>query len=218
MNKCYTHRPNLGFLLLFTAIVALLVALTSCHGSESYIAARPAPAATPDLRTPNADVPAAQIEHIPAPTPTPTPATGPISTLTKSQLLKKTSTELRVLLEEGYNEVKILNVKLSSGNTLLDEVRVQLAKTHDEFNRVLAWGTDENARANSASAEYWKAKEKLDKVLRKLYLYKGALALVIGGFVFLITLRFTQYMAPPWCIVVPIGFGIGAATAVFVFL
>jgi hypothetical protein len=135
-----------------------------------------------------------------------------------SDLRKKSTVELRKFAEEALQEIQGMNLRMMSAEEQLSTTQVELASTRLRFDRMYAWGISENARANDASAQYWEESQKRKAVEKKLFLWRTAGAGLVFVVVFLLVIQITQYMMPPYSILIPIGAAAAASAGVWIFL
>lgn len=138
--------------------------------------------------------------------------------LTKEEIRKKNISDLRVLTEELYNDLREMNVRLIGSDAQLSATRIALAESHNAFDTMKAWGIQRNDDANNAEAKFWKEQQKHKETLKKLLIWKSAGSGLAAIIVFILVLQFTQYMMPPYSILVPAAAAVAVAGGIWIFL
>jgi len=136
---------------------------------------------------------------------------------TPNELRKKTTTQLRELIEDAYNDLKDTNQKLvdAENERALTDMALQESKAN--YDLVYKEYTGQMTRANTAEENLYKEQLKTAALKKSNFILKSFMAIAVAMLVFILMANFMSWAAFPLNWIAPF-IGAGAAGALIFFI
>lgn len=134
---------------------------------------------------------------------------------TPSELRKKSTIQLRQMIEEAYNEIKDTNQKLVNSENQLELTQMSLEQSKANYNDIYSKYTEQMSRANDAEQKVYESEIK-SAALKKSNLILKSLAALFGAFLaFVIVSNFMTWASFPLNWIGPILAAFATAAVIF---